>query len=74
MAVDSEVNVLGKVCPMPLVTLKKEIIKIGKDKLLRIIGDDPLFEEGIVDFCRENGHEILENKRDGRQVSIVFKT
>lgn len=74
MEVDSEVNVLGKVCPMPLIALKKEILKMGKGKLLSIIGDDPLFEEGIEDFCQENGHEILENKRDGRQVTIVFKT
>jgi tRNA 2-thiouridine synthesizing protein A len=74
MEVDEEINVTGTVCPMPLVTLHKELRKIKKNKLVRITGDDPLFEEGILDFCQENGHEILENKRDGRQVSIVFRT
>lgn len=74
MEVDEEVDVKGKVCPMPLIALNKQVGKMEKNRLLRIIGDDPLFEEAVLDFCKEKQHEVLENKRDGRKVSIVLRT
>jgi TusA-related sulfurtransferase len=50
----------------------KEVRAMQKGQLLRITGNDPLFEATILDFCREGGHEILETSRDGKKVSILF--
>ena len=73
MTVDRDINVVGKACPIPLITLAKEVRTLRKGQLLRITGNDPTFEGSILDFCQEGGHEVLETSRDGKKVSIVFK-
>lgn len=73
MTVDKDINVVGKACPIPLITVAKEVRTMQKGQLLRIIGNDPLFETTILDFCREGGHDVQETSRDGKKVSITFK-
>jgi len=73
MAVDKDIDVVGKACPIPLITVAKAVRTMGKGQLLRIIGNDPLFEATMLDFCREGGHEVQETIRDGKKVSMVFK-
>jgi len=73
MTVDMDIDVVGKACPLPLITVAKAVRTMQKGQVLRIIGNDPLFEVTILDFCREGGHEVRETSRDGKKVSIVFK-
>jgi tRNA 2-thiouridine synthesizing protein A len=73
MNADKMIDVTGKVCPLPLITMAKEVRTMQKGQALRIVGDDPIFEESVVDFCREGGHELLETHREGKQVTIVFQ-
>jgi len=72
MTVDKEINVVGKACPIPLIALAKEVRGMDKGQVVRIVGNDPIFEPSIVDCCRERGFTILETTRDGRTVSIIF--
>ncbi len=72
MTVDKDLDVVGKACPIPLITVAKEVRTMQKGQLLRIIGNDPIFEVTILDFCREGGHEVTETIRDGKKVSITF--
>jgi TusA-related sulfurtransferase len=72
MTPDKEIDVVGKACPIPLITVAREVRTMLKGQLLQIIGNDPLFEETILDFCREGGHEVRETSRDGKKVSIIF--
>ena len=72
MAVHKDIDVIGKACPIPLITVAKEVRSMQHGQCLRITGNDPLFEETIIDFCREGGHEIQEAIRDGKKVSILF--
>ena len=73
MTVDRELDVVGKACPIPLITVAKEVRTMRKGQLLRITGNDPSFETTILDFCREGGHNVQETSRDGKKVSITFK-
>jgi len=72
MPVDRDLDVVGKACPIPLITVAKEVRTLEKGQLLRIVGNDPLFEVTILDFCREGCHEVQETCRDGKIVSITF--
>jgi TusA-related sulfurtransferase len=69
---DREIDVVGKACPMPLIRLAREVRDLRPGQTVRITGSDPIFEESIVEFCRERRHVILETTRDGRVVSIVL--
>ena len=73
MHVDRAVDVVGKACPIPLIRAAKEVRGMLKGQILRIVGNDPLFEVTIIDFCREGGHEVLETVRDGKMVNMVLK-
>lgn len=73
MTPDKDIDVLGKAFPVPLITVAKEVLTMQKGQLLRVIGNDLLFESTILKFCSERGHEVQETIRDGKKVSITFK-
>jgi TusA-related sulfurtransferase len=73
MTIDKDINVLGKACPLPLIALAREVRAMKRGQIARIIGNDPIFEETIVEFCREGRHELVETKREGKTVSMVIK-
>jgi len=73
MHIDKDIDVVGKACPIPLIRVAKEVRTMQKGQMLRIVGNDPLFEVTILDFCREGGHEVQETVRDGKKASITFK-
>ena len=73
MTVDKEINVVGKACPMPLIALAREVRNMKQGQTVRITGNDPIFEESIIEFCREGCHEIMETTRAGKTVSMVIR-
>ena len=73
MNADKVIDVTGKVCPLPLIALAKEVRTMRKGQVLRIVGDDPIFEESVIDFCREGAHAVSETHREGKKVTIVFQ-
>ena len=73
MNTDKFVDVTGKVCPLPLITMAKEVRTMHKGQVLSIVGDDPIFEESVIDFCREGAHELLDTQRQGKKVTMVFQ-
>ena len=73
MKADKEIDVVGRACPMPLITLAKEVRAMQRGQLVRITGNDPIFEETVVDYCREEAHDLLETVRDGRIVSMLIR-
>jgi len=72
MTVDKEINVVGRACPIPLISLAREVRGMHRGQVVRIIGNDPIFESSVVDCCQERGYTILETTRDGKTVTIVF--
>ena len=73
MAADRLVDVTGKVCPLPLISLAKEVRTMQKGQMLSIVGDDPIFVESVTDFCRERGYELFDTHREGKKMTIVFQ-
>ena len=67
------IDVTGKVCPLPLICMAKEVRTMQKGEVVCIVGDDPIFEESVIDFCREGAHALLETRREGKKVIIVFQ-
>ena len=72
MGVDIDINVVGKACPMPLIALAKEVRNLQPGQTVRITGNDPIFEESVVEFCREGCHQIQQTTREGKVVRMVI--
>lgn len=61
------IDVLGRVCPYPLVMTKKAVEKLPPGSVLKVICDAPASaEDTIPRFCEKNGFEFeavkLEDK------------
>ena len=71
---DNRLDVCGMCCPMPLISITKSVALLESGNTLKIIGDDPVFEQGVRDFCELNLHEIISVKpQDGRAIEIIIK-
>jgi len=71
---DSKLNVCGVCCPLPLIELAGAVAKLAPGDTLEVIGNDPIFESSVIDFCQANGHEVLEvDGGDARRVVVRIK-
>ena len=72
---DKEINVCGMSCPMPLIRLSQTVADLGLGRTLKIIGDDPIFEQGVRDYCELNQIEVVSvDPLSGRKIEIIIKT
>jgi len=50
----------GLNCPLPVLKTRKRLSSLPDQTELRIWTDDPLALIDVPNFCREQGHELLE--------------
>lgn len=68
-------DVLGRVCPYPLVLTKKQIEKMAPGQLLKILCDAPASaEDSIPRFAEKSGYPIeVEKVGDSWEIYIEKK-
>jgi len=66
-------DVTGMTCPSPLIELRTAIDSMGSGDVLKVRGDDPVFQVTVRDFCEENGHKLLSVVSTGRIVTIQLE-
>lgn len=72
--VDAYLDVMGVCCPLPLIELAKAVMGLKAGQRLQITGNDPIFESSVRDFCKANGHAVIEAIPGGnRSVSILIR-
>lgn len=59
MATDVRLDVSGTCCPLPIIQMAKTVLQMAPGQTLEIIGNDPLFECSVRDFCQARGHALL---------------
>ena len=70
---DKSISTQGSSCPMPLVIVTNAVNAMQKGEVLKITGDDPLFENGLKDFCEARNLQFLEAQRDATSTTIWIK-
>ena len=64
--VDTELDVKGLNCPMPLLKAKKALNDMEAGMILRVLATDPGSERDFEIFARQSGNTLLDStKRDG---------
>ncbi len=53
----------GLKCPLPVLKTRKRLATLSPGALLSIETTDPLAGIDIPHFCREEGHDLIENNR-----------
>ena len=75
MPTTHQLNVIGALCPLPILLSAREMRKLQPGDLLEIVGDDPGIREDMPVWCERAGHELLEMVEGdaGRIRSLVKK-
>lgn len=68
-----KIDVRGSSCPMPLIHLAKAVETLESGETIEIIGDDPIFELGIREFCEARGCSIESSEVKGREVRLELR-
>jgi len=68
-----ELDVLGRVCPYPLVLTKKKMEKLNSGEILKIICDAPASaEDSIPRFAEKQGYEFESVKLEDKGFWHLF--
>lgn len=68
-----KVDVRGSCCPMPLIRLAKTIEELEPGSTIEIVGDDPIFELGVREFCAARGLSVETRRKHGRDVHLELR-
>ena len=70
----ASICVTGQSCPLPLIELAKAAKKMQPGEILKITGDDPIFEISVRDFCQAQQLKVIsvENNSEN-QISILIR-
>ncbi|MEQ1622818.1 MAG: sulfurtransferase TusA family protein [Methylococcales bacterium] len=55
-----EVDASGLQCPLPLLRLKKALVTLASDQIIKIITTDPAAHLDFGVYTDQTGHQILE--------------
>tara|TARA_B110000467_G_scaffold163760_1_gene190616 strand:- start:444 stop:674 length:231 start_codon:yes stop_codon:yes gene_type:complete len=73
MVYDEKLDALGLLCPLPVLKARKRLIAMADNTLLQLVTDDPAAILDVPHFCKESGHELLEQEKNGTHFTFVIK-
>jgi tRNA 2-thiouridine synthesizing protein A len=72
---DLEVDARGLLCPLPVLRLARALRSAPPGAVALLLATDPAAAEDVAIFCREGGHELLSEEREGEVLRFrVVKT
>lgn len=66
-----ELNLPGLKCPMPVLRAKKMLATMKAGEKLRVISTDPHSLPDLAEFCRQTGHQLLEQHDDAAAATFT---
>ena len=60
-------------CPMPVIRAQNRIAELAPGDTLEVHATDPGALHDIPAWCRVHGHEVLETRREGRDIVIKVR-
>ena len=67
------IDVRGLFCPEPVFRTKIEIERMTVGNVLKVIADDPASEEDISRWVNRNGHQLIELKKNDKDLEFTIK-
>lgn len=63
----------GLLCPMPVIKTQNAIRKLQTGDTLTVTASDPGVLHDIPAWCRINGHKVLEQRQQNREITLVIE-
>ncbi len=71
--VDEVLDVLGLVCPRPMVMTMTALKKMEKGKTLKVTANDSSVKHSIPSFCERAGYTLLEQSEEGGSYVFIIR-
>ena len=68
-----ELDCTGMLCPMPVVKAAKAIKEVEVGQILKMIATDPGAPPDMQAWCRQTGHEMVDQEQDGGKFIFYLK-
>ena len=68
-----KLDVRGMFCPSPALQTTVELSKMQVGEILTDLADDPAAEDDITELCHKRGHELLELKKNDKDLEFTIK-
>ncbi|PKR88001.1 response regulator SirA [Pleomorphomonas diazotrophica] len=72
MAEASLLDLKGLNCPLPVLRTGKALRALAAGDLLIVEATDPMAAIDIPHFCREQGHRLVEEKKEGAVLRFII--
>lgn len=63
----------GLNCPLPVLKTRKALARLRPGDRLIVEATDPLAGIDVPNLCREDGHRLVETRRDGAVQTFVIE-
>jgi len=70
---ETELDLRGLYCPIPVLRTREEIEKIKMGDLLKVMADDPAAEEDLKRWAKRTGQEVVNVKKEGEQITVTIR-
>jgi tRNA 2-thiouridine synthesizing protein A len=66
-------NLRRLLCPLPVIRTQDKIKTLSKGDILTVECTDPGVMQDIPAWCRINGHQVIESRKDNGEFFIVIE-
>ena len=73
MKSDKILDCTGLYCPEPIFRTRMALDELESEQVLEVSADDPAAEEDLKRLATRLGHEVLEIKKEGDEVTLLIK-
>ena len=73
MKPDVELDCTGLFCPEPIFRTRVALDDMEKGQVLEVTADDPAAEEDLKRLAKHLGHEVIEVRKEGEEVTLLIR-
>ena len=73
MKPDAVLDCTGLFCPEPIFRTRVALDGMEKGQVLEVTADDPAAEEDLKRLAKRLGHEVLEVRKEGDEVTLLIR-
>lgn len=73
MKPDTVLDCTGLFCPEPIFRTRVALDGMEKGQVLEVTADDPAAEEDLKRLAKRLGHEVLEVRKNGDEVTLLIR-
>lgn len=72
-AAETVLDLVGLLCPLPVLKSRRALAAMAAGTRLRVISSDPMSAIDVPHMCRQDGHRLVDQTRDGNRLTFLIE-